>query len=57
MQVVERAIEMGNAPDRARRARAVAERHYDLAKGVESYAALYRSLGIEPSATGMDPCA
>ena len=57
VRVVELAVEMSNAPDRSSQARALAERYYSLEKGIESYAALYRSLGVEPTARGIDPCA
>ena len=56
-QVVDLAIEITNAPDRSGQARTLAARYYDLDEGIESYAALYRSLGIEPSAKPIDPCA
>ena len=53
-RVVDLAIEMGNTPDRSNQARALAERYYDLQTGIERYASLYRSLGIEPNGKRMD---
>ena len=56
-RVVDLAIEMGNTPDRADQARALAKRYYDLQMGIERYATLYRSLGIEPSSDRINQCA
>ena len=53
-RVVDLAIEMANAPDRSSQARALAQRYYDLQTGIERYASLYRSLGIEPDGKRMD---
>lgn len=53
-RVVDLAIEMWNARDRSRQARALAKRYYDLQVGIERYATLYRSLGIEPDAKRID---
>lgn len=49
VRTAELATRMASLPDRPIRARALAEQYYSLEEGVRSYAALYRSLGIEPS--------
>ncbi len=56
-QVVDLAIEMWTTPDRSTQARALAKRYYDLKMGVERYASLYRSLGIEPDGERIAQCA
>lgn len=53
-RVVDLAIEMGSARDRSGQARALAKRHYDLRMGIERYATLYRSLGVEPDGRRVD---
>jgi glycosyltransferase involved in cell wall biosynthesis len=55
-RVVDLAIEMANAPDRSNQARALAKRYYDLQTGIDRYASLYRSLGIEPDAKRIAQC-
>ena len=55
-RVVDLAIEMGNTRDRSSQARALAKRYYDLQMGIERYASLYRSLGIESAAKRIDSC-
>ena len=56
-RIVDLAIKMANTRDRSSQARALAKRYYDLEMGIERYASLYRSLGIEPDAERIAQCA
>ncbi len=47
-QVAARVAAALGRPGRAREARALARRHYDLEDGLKAYAVLYRTLGVEP---------
>ena len=47
-RIVDRVLEALETTDRVAKARALAETHYDLQTAVEGFAALYRSLGVEP---------
>ena len=47
-RIVDRVLEALETADRVAKARALAQTHYDLKTAVEGFAALYRSLGVEP---------
>ncbi len=47
-RIVDRILETLETTDRVAKARALAEKHYDLETAVTGFAAVYRSLGVEP---------
>ena len=47
-RIVDRILEALKTTDRVAKARALAERQYDLQTAVGSLAAVYRTLGVEP---------